>query len=171
MVYEPSGNHRFQYRHKGVSCPQITGGLSIGKEFLVKKQDSEETTDLEWVRYRDIMKEQGEFSFTFHRVSHNDEAGSDGSGEVVTLINLDDSKAISVWVSAYPDAQFEVKVTDGERLVNALIRAYNDALPEGNVTADDVAVVASNDGGGKLSVEKVKMENGFDAWRWSVTRA
>ena len=117
------------------------------------------------------MKDEGEFSFTFHRVSHNDEAGNDGSGEVVTLINLDDSQAISVWVSAYPDAQFEVKVTDGERLVNALIRAYSDALPEGKVTADDVAVVASNDGGGELTVEKVKMENGFDAWRWSVTRA
>jgi hypothetical protein len=156
---------------RGFPVRPNTGGLSIGKEFLVKKQDSEDTPDLEWVRYREIMKDEGQFSFTFHRVSHNDEAGNDGSGEVVTLINLDDSQAISVWVSAYPDAQFEVKVTDGERLVNALIRAYSDALPEGKVTADDVAVIASNDGGGKLTVEKVKMENGFDAWRWSVTRA
>lgn len=117
------------------------------------------------------MKNEGAFSFTFHRVSHNDEAGGSGDGEVVTLINLDDSQAVSVWVSAYPDAQFEVNVTDGERLVNALIRAFRDALPEGKVTADAVAVVASNENGGSLTVEKVKMDNGHDAWRWSVARA
>ena len=120
--------------------------------------------------YRQIMKDDNEFSFTFQRVTYNDEAGSEGTGEVVTLINLDDSQAVSVWITPYPDAQFEVNVTDGTRLINALIRAWSKELKgTQDFGADTVAAVASNENGGSLVVEKVKMDNGFDAWRWTVT--
>lgn len=117
------------------------------------------------------MKDEGSFTFPFSRVSHNDEAGNSGDGEVVTLIDIDSGTAIAVWVSEYPDAQYPVNTTDGTRLVNALIRAYKDTMQEGTITAGDVAVIASNEGGGVLTVEKVKMDNGHDAWRWTVTRA
>ena len=117
------------------------------------------------------MKDEGSFTFPFSRVSHNDAAGNSGDGEVVTLIDIDSGTAIAVWVSEYPDAQYAVTTTDGTRLVNALIRAYKDTMQEGTITADDVAVIASNEGGGILKVEKVKMDNGHDAWRWTVTRA
>lgn len=138
----------------------------MGTKFEVSKK--EELPELEFISYRAIMKEEGKFTFTFDRVSYNDEAGSSGTGEVVTLVNIDQSKAAAVWITPYPDAQFEVNVTDGERLVKALIRAFHEHLPVGSVDVESIIAVANNENGGSLTVEKVKMDNGHDAWRWSV---
>ena len=87
----------------------------------------------------------------------------------MTLIDTGSAKAVSVWVSPYPDALFEVSVTDGERLIKALIRAWSDTIPGDSITAEEIAVVASNENGGTLLVAKAKMDNGYDAWRWTVT--
>ena len=138
----------------------------MGTKFEVSKK--EELPELEFISYRAIMKEEGKFAFTFDRVSYNDEAGSSGTGEVVTLVNIEDSEAAAVWITPYPDAQFEVNVTDGERLVKALIRAFHEHLPVGSVDVESIIAVANNENGGSLTVEKVKMDNGHDAWRWSV---
>ena len=139
----------------------------MGKTYEVSKNDSE-LPELEFISYRAQMKEEGSFTFTFDRVSHNDEAGSSGEGEVVTLVNVAESQAVSDWVSPYPDAQFEVKHTDGDRLLKAIIRAFKKHLPEGEIDADGIVAVANNEGGGTLTVEKVTMDNGPDAGRWTV---
>ena len=138
----------------------------MGTKFEVSKK--EELPELEFISYRAIMKEEGKFAFSFDRVSYNDEAGSAGTGEVVTLVSIDNSQACAVWITPYPDAQFEVNVTDGERLVKALIRAFHEHLPVGSVDVESIIAVANNENGGTLTVEKVKMDNGHDAWRWSV---
>ena len=140
----------------------------MATEYEIKKT---ETTDLDFIHYRNEMKEQGEFNFTFNRVSYNDTAGADESGEVVTLVNSDDSKAVSVWVSEYPDAEFKVNKTDGTRLMNALIRAFGDMMQEGKADGHAIAAIASAENGGALNVSKVEMDNGHLAWRWVVTHA
>ena len=148
---------------------EIQEECPIGKEYTVNKHDNEERPELGFIQYRTVMKEEGKFSFTFDRVSYNDEAGSSGEGEVVTLVNTATADAVAVWVSPFPDALFEVKTTDGERLINALIRAYGNHISSDTITADSVAAVASNENGGTLLVAKVTMDSGHDAWRWTVT--
>lgn len=140
----------------------------MATEFEIKKNETE-TSDLEFIPYRHEMKDKGEFNFTFNRVSYNDEAGADGKGEVVTLVNSDTSQAVSVWVSEYPDAEFKVNMTDGARLVNALIRAYGDMLTGDKIDGHALAVIASNENGGSLTVSKEEMDNGHLAWRWVVS--
>ena len=140
----------------------------MATEYEIKKT---EQTDLDFIHYRNEMKEKGEFNFTFNRVSYNDTAGADESGEVVTLVNSDDSKAVSVWVSEYPDAEFKVNKTDGTRLMNALIRAFGDMMQEGKVDGHAIAAIASTENGCTLNVSKVEMDNGHLAWRWVVTHA
>ena len=115
------------------------------------------------------MRDDSKFTFAFDRVTYNDEAGATGDGEVVTLIDTGSATAVSVWVTPYPEALFEVNVTDGERLINALIRAWSNIIEGDTITAESVAAVASNENGGTLLVAKAKMESGHDAWRWTVT--
>ena len=115
------------------------------------------------------MRDDSKFTFAFDRVTYNDEAGATGDGEVVTLIDTGSATAVSVWVTPYPEALFEVAVTDGTRLINALIRAWSEELKgTKDFGADTVAAVASNENGGTLLVAKATLDSGHDAWRWSV---
>ena len=74
---------------------EIQEECPIGKEYTVNKHDNEERPELGFIQYRTVMKEEGKFSFTFDRVSYNDEAGSSGEGEVVTLVNTATADAVA----------------------------------------------------------------------------
>ena len=145
------------------------GGIEIGTTYNVKTNDND-APDLEFIQYRTLMRDDGKFTFAFDRVTYNDEAGSTGEGEVVTLIDTASATAVSVWVTPYPEALFEVAVTDGTRLITALIRAWSEELKgTKDFGADTVAAIASNENGGTLVVAKATLESGHDAWRWTVT--
>lgn len=133
-----------------------------------KPEVNTENDDRVWVNLRAIMAETrsdappftGEATFEFSRVVFNDEAGSDGSSQVITMMN--DAEACSVWVTQHPDAQFPVEAdqTDGARLGRALQRAF------GGASNEEIQDNANNYGGGSLSVTQVQYGDDPSRWAW-----
>jgi ABC-type cobalamin/Fe3+-siderophores transport system ATPase subunit len=124
---------------------------------------NDELPEIVFVSYRQVMKENGELSFSFDVVTYNDAAGADGSSECITLINSKDSTAMTCWVNQHPDAKFPQSVTDGVRLGRALDRAFKGETPEETVE------IASEQGG-VLKVSKNQVEGQeYWAWLWEIT--
>ena len=124
-----------------------------------------EGDDLEFLSLRQQMKDDGEAAFAFDRVTHSHTAGSTGDGEVITLVNTDNQTAVAVWVTPYPEAQFEQdpRQTDGARLGRALARCW-----PGESNED--TFVKANESGGNLTVTKNEFgDDGQWGWLWQVT--
>ena len=144
----------------------------MGTQYEIKRNEENEAPELSFVAYREKMKEDEKLTFNFDRMAYNDKAGKTGEGEVVTLINTATAEAIAVWVTQHPEALFEQEVTDGQRLINALIRAFEENLSGLDaVVGDALAAIVNNENGGALPVQKVELDSGFKAWRWTVTKA
>ena len=125
-----------------------------------------EMDSLEFVSLREQMKATEAASFSFDRVRLTTDAGQDGSGEVITLINTTAGEAAAVWVTTYPDAKFEQDPaqTDGARLGRALARCFG----SDDASKDEVVAIA-NEQGGILSVRKNDYGESW-AWLWEVAK-
>ena len=125
-----------------------------------------EMDSLEFVSLREQMKATAAASFSFDRVRLTPDAGQDGSGEVITLINTPAGEAAAVWVTTYPDAKFEQDPaqTDGARLGRALARCFG----SDDASKDEVVAIA-NEQGGILSVRKNDYGESW-AWLWEVAK-
>jgi hypothetical protein len=124
-----------------------------------------EMDSLEFVNLREQMKADDGASFSFDRVRLTTDAGQDGSGEVITLIDTVAGNAAAVWVTPYPDAKFEQDPaqTDGARLGRALARCFG----TDDASKDDVVAIA-NEKGGTLTVSKNDYGESW-AWLWEVS--
>jgi len=125
-----------------------------------------EMDSLEFVSLREQMKENEGATFSFDRVRMTDDAGAEGNGEVITLINTTEGKAAAVWITPYPDAQFEVdpEQTDGARLGRALARHFGSGLEKGDL------ITKANEEGGTLVVSKNDYGESW-AWLWQVNKS
>tara|TARA_R110000824_G_C15067834_1_gene663105 strand:+ start:135 stop:536 length:402 start_codon:yes stop_codon:yes gene_type:complete len=127
-------------------------------------ETNNEQNETVFLPYRESMKVDGEFKFTFTNVSHNDAAGKDHSSECITLFD-DEDRAVTVWCKSHANSLYPLpdEKTDGAKLARALKRAF------GGSNWDEVFELAS--AGGSLSVTKNDFEaspTGF-AWLWQVT--
>jgi len=111
------------------------------------------------------MKEEGGLTFAFTNVSHNTEAGRDGDKETLTLINGESSTGLCAWVSPFEGSEYPQGTTDGQRLGNALDRAFGQ-------DGDPIEAVLekANETGGTLTVSQnpVKGQT-YWAWLWEIT--
>ena len=120
-------------------------------------------SDIAFVSYRQIMKDEGEFNFTFTIATFNENAGAEGQSQCITLINGDENTAITCWLTQHPEALYPQSVTDGVRLGRALDRAFK------GETAQETIDKAS-EAGGTLKVTKNQVEGrDYWAWLWEVT--
>jgi len=123
-----------------------------------------EMDELEFVNLRAEMKENDGANFKFDRVRRSTDAGTNNDKEVITLINLEEGKAASVWVSIFEDAKFEQnpESTDGARLGKALARKFG----SDGASKDDV-IAKANEEGGLLTVTKNDYQDSW-AWLWQI---
>jgi len=130
---------------------------------MVNWNETKDMDSLEFISLRQQMKESEAASFIFDAVRWTDNAGANSDGEVITLINTEDSTAAAVWVTPYPGSQFEVdpEQTDGARLGRAFARAC-----DGDLSKQDVIDLA-NEKGGSLTVRKNDYGDSW-AWLWEV---
>ena len=93
------------------------------------KWNNEKTTnedeEVTFLPYRQLMKEEGEFTFSFTSVSHNENAGTNSDSECITLLDEESGTACTMWCKSHPDSMYPVAddKTDGAKLGNALRRA------------------------------------------------
>ena len=119
--------------------------------------------DIAFVSYRAIMKEEGEFTFTFTVATYNDSAGATGDSQCITLINGDENTAITCWLTQHPEALYPQSLTDGVRLGKALDRAF-----KGETHLDTID--KASEAGGTLKVTKNQVEGkDYWAWLWEIT--
>ena len=139
--------------------------MTEARRFNASNDDNQPGNEepIEWINYRLKMKEDSAFTFDFQRISYKEDAGSH-DGEVFYLFNDEDNQGASIWITPHPEALFEVNVTDGQRLGNALLRALN----ESDLSVYDIVDRTNMSNGGKLLVKKADLKNGHWAWRWEV---
>jgi hypothetical protein len=126
------------------------------------RTDAEEITEndeLEFISYREHMKVEGGFTFSFTTVTYNDVS------DCITLINGDNNTAVTCWINPHPDAQYPQAITDGVRLGKALDRCYKGSTVEETIER-------ASEAGGSLTVSKAEIEGkDYWAWRWEVKSA
>lgn len=131
------------------------------------KWNNEKTTnedeEVTFLPYRQLMKEEGEFTFSFTSVSHNETAGTNSDSECITLIDEESGTACTMWCKSHPDSMYPVAddKTDGAKLGNALRRAFGGSNWE--------EVFSNANAGGKLSVTKNAYEASPQGWAWLWT--
>ena len=127
-------------------------------------ETNNEQNETVFLPYRQSMKDEGEFKFSFTGISHNDAAGADGTSECISLFDDNTATAVTVWCKSHKDSLYPLpdEKTDGAKLARALKRAF------GGSNWGEVFELAS--AGGSLSVTK----NDFEAsptgysWLWAV---
>tara|TARA_R110000751_G_scaffold95507_5_gene186718 strand:- start:641 stop:1051 length:411 start_codon:yes stop_codon:yes gene_type:complete len=133
-------------------------------EWNNENETTNEEDEVTFLPYRQLMKDDGVFTFTFTSVSHNENAGTTGDSECITLIDTDTATAVTMWAKSHPDSLYPVAddKTDGAKLGRALRRAFKGSNWE--------EVFSNANAGGKLTVAKNDFPaspTGF-AWLWTV---
>ena len=131
----------------------------------IKQTDDNDAPELDFIDYREERKEAGKFFFRFDRMTYRDDAGQNGDGEVITLVNTESAEAVSVWATTPPNALFDVPFPDGVRLMNAITRTWG--ITE-DTTGEAITELVNEKDGGSLLISKTMMDSGFEAWRWTV---
>tara|TARA_R110002050_G_scaffold296231_1_gene455969 strand:- start:546 stop:947 length:402 start_codon:yes stop_codon:yes gene_type:complete len=114
----------------------------------------------EFLPYRQMMKSDGEFHFSFTGVSHNENAGSNGESECITLFDDETDTAVTMWCKSHVASLYPVEdsKTDGAKLGRALQRSFS---------GESWSEVMSNaSAGGKLSVTKNAYEASPTGFAW-----
>ena len=127
-----------------------------------KEENENELDGLEFIRYTEVRKEEGEFHFSFTSAHHNENAGVNHDSECITLIDQESSTAVTFWCTPPPDGlNDDPSKTDGAKVGNALRRAFG---------GSDWAEVFSNaSAGGKLSITKNDYPASPTGWAWLFT--
>ena len=124
-----------------------------------KEQANENESELSFLSYTEIRKEEGEFHFSFTNASLNESAGATGDSECITLLDSESETAVTFWVTPHPQGlQQDPTKTDGAKVGNALRRAF------GGSNWTEVFENAS--AGGKLSITKNDYPASPTGWAW-----
>lgn len=128
-------------------------------ELTNTKHDAEDENPIEWVKWFEGMKEEGEFSIESSRLSFRE-----GDQPVFFIINEEKNIGTSVFCSHHPNAKFTDSTPHGVRLANAIGRAFD---LEGDVSASELCDLM-NDQEKNPTIKVEKTEKGV---LWSVILA
>ena len=118
-------------------------------DFELTNKSPEQENETEWVKWYDSIKEVGDtFQITADKVIFKEE-----NQPVFFVIDETNSQGISVFAAHHPNAKHTDATPHGVRLARAIGRCFNIT---GNVSADELAEVVSEEEGALVIVEKTE---------------